>query len=60
MYLVYIVESNDAIECAIKIVQEVDHLHRTTLGTQCCETNDVAEVDCDAFKLLGLHHLTGQ
>lgn len=59
-HLVDVVETNDAIKCAVQVVKEIDHLHGATLRAECSEAYDVAKVNCDTLKLLWLYHFAGQ
>lgn len=58
--LVHIVETNDPIESAVQVVEEIHHLHRPTLRAKRRKTNNVAKVNRDALKLLRLHHFAGE
>lgn len=58
--LVHIVKPNDPIERAVQVVQEVHHLHRTTLRTERREADNIAEVNSHRFELFRLHHFTSE
>lgn len=47
--------ADDRVEERVKVVQQVHHLDRLTVGWNCSEANDVTEVNSDTVKILRFH-----
>lgn len=44
-----------SVKCCVKVIEEVNHLNRLTVGRDCGEANNIAEIETDTVKMLGFN-----
>jgi hypothetical protein len=54
-HLINIVRIYQCIKTRIKVIQQIDHLKWTAMGSNCCESYNITKIDCNLGKLFRIN-----